>query len=55
MRPNLMKILARPETNVHGIAVLYRFGFGSDNVYYYKVYEDYIKVLLKEYNENVMD
>jgi hypothetical protein len=29
MRPNLLKILAKPETNIHGIAVLFRFGFGS--------------------------
>lgn len=55
MRPNLLKILAKPETNIHGMAILYRFGFGSENTYYYRVYEDDIKVLLKEYSETQMD
>lgn len=29
MRPNLLKILAKTDTNVHGMAILFRFGFGS--------------------------
>lgn len=41
-----MKILKKPENNIHGLAILYRFGFGSHNIYYYRVYEDYIRVLL---------
>lgn len=42
-----MKILAKQETNVHGMAILFRFGFGSENTYYYRVYEDYVTILLK--------
>ena len=47
IRPNLYKILNRPDTNVHGLAILFRYGFGSENTYYSLVYEDYITVLLK--------
>ena len=55
VRPNLQKILARPDTNVHGLAVLFRYGFGSENVYYSLVYEDYISVLLKEFDSKDFD
>lgn len=51
MRPNLLKILAKTDTNVHGMAILFRFGFGSENTYYYQVYEDYIRILIKDYSK----
>ena len=49
MKPNLTRIMKKPDTNIHGLAILYRFGFGSNNAYYYKVYEDYVRILLKDY------
>ena len=49
IRPNLINILKRPEINVHGIAVLFRYGFGSENMYYSQVYEDYIRVILNDF------
>ena len=55
VRPNLQKILGRPDTNVHGLAVLFRYGFGSENTYYSLVYEDYIGVLLKEFDSKDFD
>ena len=55
IRPNLLKILARPDTNVHGLAVLFRYGFGSENTYYSQVYEDYIGVILKDYANKEFD
>ena len=51
MRPHLMKIMRHPDSNIHGLAIIYRFGFGSDNLYYYKVYEDFIRVLLEDYSK----
>lgn len=53
MNPSLRKVMRKPETNIHGLAILFRFGFDSDNKFYYKVYEDYLSVTLKEYLENL--
>lgn len=50
-----MKIMSKPDVNVHGLAILFRYGFGSENSFYYRVYEDYIKTLIKEYINNTFD
>ena len=55
IRPNLIKILSKPEINVHGLAVLFRYGFGSENIYYSRVYEDYVEVILKDYSGKDFD
>jgi hypothetical protein len=55
IKPNMIKVLEKPDANIHGLAVMIRYGFGAENSVYYQVYEEYIRVLLKDYQINKVD
>lgn len=46
IQPNLLKLMGQPGYNVNALAIMIRFGFGSDSSFYYRIYEDYIRSLL---------
>lgn len=54
IRPHLIKILT-PESNIHAIAIMFCYGFGTDKLYSYKVYEDYGRVLMKDFAIGPLD
>lgn len=52
IHPNLIKLMQQPNCNINSIAMMIRFGFGSDSTFYYKVFEDYIKSLIDVYDNS---
>ena len=40
--------------SVNGLAIFIRYGFGSDNAYSSKVYEEYIRAMLHLYQKEKM-
>lgn len=54
IKPNLIKLMESPDftKSVNGLAVFIRYGFGSDNAFSSKVYEDYTRALLNNYSKN---
>jgi hypothetical protein len=41
--------MQQPNCNVNALAMMIRYGFGSDGSFFYKTYEDYIRSLLDIY------
>ena len=56
IKPNLIKIMENPDfaNSVNGLAIFIRYGFGSDNAYSSKVYEEYIRAMLHLYQKEKM-
>jgi hypothetical protein len=38
IKPNIIKILQQPNASVNSVAMMIRFGFGSDISFYHKVF-----------------
>ena len=55
LRPNLRKILAQEKIAAHALGILMRYSLGSETKYFHRVFEDYIRVLLKNYETKVFD
>lgn len=49
IKPSLIKLMQIPNTNVNALAMMIRYGFGSDGSFFYKIYEDSIRSLLDSY------
>lgn len=54
LKPCLIRLMQKEGINVNGLALMIRYGFGSDSTYYYKVYEDYIRAIIDNYASKEM-
>jgi hypothetical protein len=55
LRPNIKKILGQEKIAAHALGILMRYSLGSETKYFHRVFEDYIRVLLKNFESKVFD
>lgn len=49
LKPNMKKIFEKEQMAVHAVGILFRYTLGSENRFYSKVFYEYFKVILKNY------
>jgi hypothetical protein len=54
-KPSIKKIFEKDLMAVHAVGILFRYTLGSENRFYNKVFYEYFKVMLKNYEVKNMD
>lgn len=54
-RPNIRKIFEKEMMAVHAVGIMFRYALGSENRYYGKVFYEYFRVILKNYELRNID
>ena len=49
VKQNLAKLFAQPDSKVNEIAIMVRYAFGSENIFYHSVFEEYMRFQIKKY------
>ena len=53
IKPHIAKLMeTNKDVSVNSIAVVIRYAFGSDNTYYFKVYEEHTRTIVENYETN---
>ena len=54
LKKHIIKLFCSPNYKVNEIALMIKYAFGSEPQFYYKVFEEYMKYLVNEFQEKSM-